>query len=64
MMDYLELSPAPRAGNYLWDATWGSAALHPRLYAVACSAAWPRLSFARSFRLTRVSRKIFINLAG
>jgi hypothetical protein len=22
------------------DPTWGSAALHPRLYAIACSAGW------------------------
>jgi len=27
----------------LLDPTWGSAALHPRLYATACSAGWSRL---------------------
>src|SRR6185436_5282862 len=33
-------SPAPRAGIIIGLPTWGSAALHPRLYAVAHYAGW------------------------
>jgi hypothetical protein len=32
------LPPAPRARFFFGLQTWGSAALHPRLYAIACSA--------------------------
>ena len=37
----LRLPPAPGADDLLSFATWGFATLHPRLYAVACSAGSP-----------------------
>ena len=52
------LSPAPRARNLFGSLTWGSAALHPRLYAVARSAGW----FGRGVGL-RAIRFAFSNIS-
>ena len=38
ILNLLMLSPAPRADKISGILTWGFAALHPRLYAVARSA--------------------------
>ncbi len=37
-----KLSPAPRVLVFLIQVSWGSAALHPRLYAFVCSADWSK----------------------
>src|SRR6185295_20093233 len=34
------LSPTSRASIVFGTLTWGSATLHPRLYAITCSAGW------------------------
>jgi hypothetical protein len=42
------LSPAPRADIIFGPITWDYATLHPRLYAVACSAGWKPVTILES----------------
>src|SRR5258705_8286719 len=43
----IRLSAAPRAVNNFECGSWGFAALHPRLYAITCSAGWESMSIVK-----------------
>src|SRR5438034_7749557 len=51
--------PLLRATHLLLTTTWGSAALHPRLYAVACCAGW-WICYANFRNRTLEEREVFL----